>query len=331
VIQLTIRKDGSEQPDILEFEQSRISIGRRGANQVQLIDASISRDHAEIIEDNGDYFVIDLNSGNGTFLHGKRIPANERVPLHDRDKIRVEPFTIEFSIGGAVQEIVPKAEEPTDQIAYKMVRQVLRSLDAGESPILTIVAGPREGAKIELVGEVQEITIGRDARCDLKLDDDLSSREHVRVRRDWNGVHIKDLKSKNGTFVNNRRIVELTLKDQDEVKIGSSVLLFSDPRQRGGILEIDVEAPTQMPDEQKQERLEQYPVGPSAAGGYNLGQQALVPQALPDGSIDPGAPLQDIPSGLVADKKDPAIISAYILIGIVLVVLIGLFIWIVAA
>ena len=50
----------------------------------------------------------------------------------------------------------------------------------------------------------------------------------VELRRD--GVTVQDLGSKNGTFVNNRRISKAVLKDGDEVLIGKHTVLFKDDR-----------------------------------------------------------------------------------------------------
>lgn len=51
-------------------------------------DDMISRIHAEIKNDNGKYFLIDLNSTNGTFHNGRRLEANEMVEIKEEDMIR---------------------------------------------------------------------------------------------------------------------------------------------------------------------------------------------------------------------------------------------------
>jgi hypothetical protein len=50
-------------------------------------DDMISRIHAEIKNDNGRYFLTDLNSTNGTFHNGRRLEANEMVEIKEEDMI----------------------------------------------------------------------------------------------------------------------------------------------------------------------------------------------------------------------------------------------------
>lgn len=48
---------------------------------------AIGRLHAEILRENGVFYLVDLNSVNHTFLNGKQIPPGERRILHNRDQI----------------------------------------------------------------------------------------------------------------------------------------------------------------------------------------------------------------------------------------------------
>jgi len=50
-------------------------------------DEMVSRIHAEIKNDNGSYFLTDLNSTNGTFLNGRRLEANETAAIREEDVI----------------------------------------------------------------------------------------------------------------------------------------------------------------------------------------------------------------------------------------------------
>ncbi len=77
----------------------------------------------------------------------------------------------------------------------------------------------------ELAGQVYEIRessviIGR-SNCDIELDDPECSRKHAELTIQANGVHLKDLESTNGTFMDGIRITEVNLKDKDEFRIGS--------------------------------------------------------------------------------------------------------------
>ena len=62
-------------------------------------EAKVSRRHARITLDNGQYFVEDLGSTNGTFINrGKRLPPGQRQALCDGDEIIVGKTFLRFHI-----------------------------------------------------------------------------------------------------------------------------------------------------------------------------------------------------------------------------------------
>lgn len=71
---------------------------------------------------------------------------------------------------------------------------------------------------------VSRLTIGRDARCDLVLDDSSVSRVHAHVESDGEQLFIRDNNSSNGLFVNGTRIKKAELDRSDKVRIGEFAL-----------------------------------------------------------------------------------------------------------
>jgi hypothetical protein len=99
--------------------------------------------------------------------------------------------------------------------------------DAGaahEGPSLVIRTGGRAGDSFTLDGE--RFTVGRDTDSDVFLDDVTVSRNHAVIVRRADGLHIDDLGSLNGTYVNRRRIESQHLVDGDELQIGKFKLTF---------------------------------------------------------------------------------------------------------
>jgi len=72
-----------------------------------------------------------------------------------------------------------------------------------------------------------EVVIGRSPDCQVVLKDFGISRNHARIDVGEDGVHIADLKSKNGTQVNGVPVVEALLKDGDKILLGKFALSFS--------------------------------------------------------------------------------------------------------
>ncbi len=81
-----------------------------------------------------------------------------------------------------------------------------------------------------------EISIGRELKNDLILDDPRVSRTHALARKIEDGVVLRDMESGNGTFVNGFRIppnVDFKLADNDQIKMGSCSITYQkvDPLQ----------------------------------------------------------------------------------------------------
>lgn len=74
---------------------SSCSIGRAEDNDVILKDDKVSRRHALIHrQDDRSYWIIDLGSGNGTYLNGKRLTMP--TPLKNEDRIQVAKQALVF-------------------------------------------------------------------------------------------------------------------------------------------------------------------------------------------------------------------------------------------
>jgi pSer/pThr/pTyr-binding forkhead associated (FHA) protein len=81
-----------------------------------------------------------------------------------------------------------------------------------------------EQRSIELSGK--PITIGRSGDADILVKDEKASRVHCGIRF-WDGAYyVKDLKSKNGTFVNDEKVETQQLEPGDRIRIGESVFVF---------------------------------------------------------------------------------------------------------
>ena len=75
-----------------------------------------------------------------------------------------------------------------------------------------------------------EIFIGRGSDVDIRLADPCISRQHLRLVRAPNGgYHIQDLFSRNGTYLNGRRVSSAEqLYEGDRITLGrASLLRFS--------------------------------------------------------------------------------------------------------
>lgn len=86
-----------------------------------------------------------------------------------------------------------------------------------EYPLLIAQAGPLEGQRWKIKSE---LLLGRDPDCDIVIPMRQVSRHHARIFRGEDGTLVKDLDSKNGTYINGRLIDDVvTLEEGDEIQV----------------------------------------------------------------------------------------------------------------
>jgi hypothetical protein len=86
-----------------------------------------------------------------------------------------------------------------------------------ECPVVVALQGPLAGRRWEIQ---DELIIGRENDCGIRIDDRQVSRHHARLMQRSGRVELEDLASKNGTFHSGKPISEVvTLADSDTFQI----------------------------------------------------------------------------------------------------------------
>src|SRR5262245_17631072 len=99
---------------------------------------------------------------------------------------------------------------------------VLSGTAAAESLSLVVfAAGGAAPAALRLDGP---LSVGRAAHCSVVLADAGASREHARLLPAPGGVEVTDLGSRNGTFVDGRRVTRSLAAPGSLIRIGDSFL-----------------------------------------------------------------------------------------------------------
>lgn len=105
------------------------------------------------------------------------------------------------------------------------------------SPIPSVVVRyERAGGQVVEDRFADTFTVGRDARCNVRLDAPVVSSMHARVSRQGAVWQIQDLYSRYGLFVNGQPVQQMVLQGQVGVQFG----------QGGPSIVLSVEVPTQM-------------------------------------------------------------------------------------
>lgn len=174
-------------------------VGRDPAAGLTLSDRAVSRRHARFFHD-GHWQVQDLDSTNGTWVDGRKVT---RLAI-------TGPAAIRF---GDTSD-APAVRAHLEPVTVSESRWTSRPRPPASSP----AAGGHGDAWAGWV-------LGRDARCDLVLDDLLVSRFHTRIRPHTDGVlMVSDLGSANGTFVDGVQVSEAALGPGQLLGVGSCVL-----------------------------------------------------------------------------------------------------------
>ena len=108
-------------------------------------------------------------------------------------------------------------------------------------PSLYVIQGRNRGTRFDLAAHAGAITIGRESGNFIQLDDHEVSRRHAEIRRVDGNFVVGDLKSSNGTYVNNRKVERAELSSGDQVQVGRTVMVYSkdhDDERVAGLVDI---------------------------------------------------------------------------------------------
>lgn len=90
---LVIQRKG-RRPQIFRLLQSSVVIGRGQGTDLLLPDVSVSRQHARVVESQGQgHRIVDLDSQNGTKVNGQRVTDH---PLNDGDELQIGKFLLTY-------------------------------------------------------------------------------------------------------------------------------------------------------------------------------------------------------------------------------------------
>jgi hypothetical protein len=90
---LVIRAGGGRVGESFPLERDRMTIGRRPDSDVFLDDVTVSRDHALLVRRNGEVYLDDLGSLNGTYVNRRRVESQR---LADGDELQIGKYKLTF-------------------------------------------------------------------------------------------------------------------------------------------------------------------------------------------------------------------------------------------
>ena len=144
---------GSGESEEFAVEGDRAVLGRHPDCDIMLDAASVSRQHAQILKQNGDYFVEDLHSRNGTFVNGRLIQG--RHPLQDGDRLKICDLAFIFFLDQPSDRLPTGLDQSGSSLAALMIDD-----DGGPIATSTImskldVASSNAGVRLTVNPEVK--------------------------------------------------------------------------------------------------------------------------------------------------------------------------------
>ncbi|MGZ8866766.1 MAG: protein kinase domain-containing protein [Thermoanaerobaculia bacterium] len=152
------------------------------------------------------------------------------------------PRSLRPEIDAGLEEIVLKSMHPRHEQRYESAREFYEALEeyTERQPIRSnivpasapaAVASPAAGhwSLVHVRAEANEkhpiqgdnVMVGRDRTCSIVLSHPAVSRRHARMTLNGTSWVVEDLKSANGTYVNNTRVERMKLKPGDVVRFGA--------------------------------------------------------------------------------------------------------------
>ncbi len=239
---------GPDRGQVFSPPKEKITLGRLPTNDVPLNDPSLSRLHATIKREKGGYAIYDENSRNGIYVgtppqriyHGV-LAHGDIVRLGGGTQIRVE-MGGGAKVEASEQTFAIKVGESTFALSMPSLtairpREAEAEAAPADAPLPATDAVPAadappvlrfrilaSGSVLEVPAGTQEVTIGRSSAAMLRIDDPSVSGNHCTVLRTPDGWVLKDIGSRNGTFVGDstERVQSLPLRGGEELRLGDA-------------------------------------------------------------------------------------------------------------
>ncbi len=200
-----------------------VTLGRSEVNDIVIQDPKASRIHARLEFGEDGYTVVDLDSANGIEVNGKRV---RRAALTVGDTLEVGACMLRVEVDE------PRAELEPDVTIMESLPDLDKTLAGAALPMnLTDTRSPRLAVHSptgtqEVTLERDAITIGRSSSSDIVLDDQKVSRNHAVIKRRGSAFVVRDLGSRNGTWLGEKRVDAETLGPGDTVRVGDAQIVY---------------------------------------------------------------------------------------------------------
>ena len=181
---ILVEPSGARRP--VPLVHTPVSIGRRPESDVHLRDSRVSRQHAIIRAENGQYLIEDCRSRHGTFVNGERVEEPRELLPNDRIDFGVpDSFSLIFvTEEETLEELLQRVDTPPspDAVSQQLRKlnlflEVGRTLHAGLAldDVLTLVVD----TCLDITGSERGFLLTPDARGGIECQIGRDSTKHT--------------------------------------------------------------------------------------------------------------------------------------------------------
>lgn len=225
-VRIVARSEETSINIVYSVDRNPLYIGRMGCH-VELDDSELSIRHCEIVRRGSDLLLRDLDSHTGTFLDGEQV--GEAVIAEGTHLVRiggalicVEPVDEPGELVGPIELGSEELLGASPLLMKKLAERGARAIaPVGQTRLFIVCTeGPCAGQEFEVPSEGG--IVGREGS--VRVPDEYLSRKHFSFFRHEDGtLRIKDLGSRNGTFLNTLPARDTKVHNGDEIRAGFSV------------------------------------------------------------------------------------------------------------
>lgn len=217
-IRISARHGKESTNGIFTIENQPLWIGRKGCH-INIDDADLSLRHCSISLTGSQFVLRDADSHMGTFIDGQQIRETVigdgvHIIRAGSAIISVEPTE---EPGQKVEQIRTTTEVDDSALLKKLEE---RRAAAGEKrQVLVCIEGPLDGQEFEI--PPTGLIVGREGH--VRVPDEFLSRKHFEIVPDAGGfMRVRDLGSRNGTFLNMLPARNTKVQRGDEITAGAN-------------------------------------------------------------------------------------------------------------
>jgi pSer/pThr/pTyr-binding forkhead associated (FHA) protein len=202
------------------------NIGRTVDNDIVIDNLAVSRLHAVLEKDKGEYYIRDCDSLNGTLVNNKTIG---RAKLQHGDEISIGKHKLRVQRQTGID--IPDGTNiaPYDQTVIIGPNEHPAQPNSQPQPV--ICSGPRLIEKTksgEIVIEINKpsLILGKDRDADVEVEGLFVAKQHAEIVKENGDYVIRHLNGYRKVSVGGKPVSECVLEDNAEIRIGNSEFVF---------------------------------------------------------------------------------------------------------